>query len=74
VYALLHITKPPIELVLSGPTDILFGAVDYHADSILPSVVAHGCGLVLLDWLVLHDPIIAPELVLYWLSWVPLPL
>lgn len=74
VYALLHITKPPIELVLSGPTDVLFGAVDYHADSILPSVVAHGFGLVLLDWLVLHDPIIAPELVLYWLSWVPLPL
>lgn len=74
VYMALHITKPPVELVLAGPTDVLFGAVDYHADSILPSTVAHGFGLVLLDWLVLHDPIIAPELVLWWLSWVPLPL
>ncbi|MDL5361915.1 CPBP family intramembrane glutamic endopeptidase [Halalkalicoccus sp. NIPERK01] len=74
VYALLHVSKPPIELVLSGPTDVLFGAVDYHADSILPSTVAHGCGLVLLDWLVLHDPLVSPELVLQWLSWVPLPL
>lgn len=74
VYAALHIAKPPIELVLSGPTDVLFGAVDYHADSILPSVIAHGCGLVLLDWLVLHEPIVSPELVVQWLSWVPLPL
>lgn len=74
VYALLHIGKPPIELALSGPTDVLFGAVDYHADSILPSTVAHGCGLVLLDWLVLHDPILPPELVLRGLSWLPLPL
>lgn len=74
VYALLHVSKPPIELVLSGPTDVLFGAVDYHADSILPSTVAHGCGLVLLDWLVLHEPIVSPELVLQWLAWIPLPL
>ncbi len=74
VYALLHASKPPIELVLSGPTDVLFGAVDYHADSILPSVVAHGCGLVLLDWLVLHEPIFPPELMVRGLSWVPIPL
>lgn len=74
VYALMHTTKPPIEFMLSGPTDVVFGAVDYHSNSILPSVVAHGCGLVLLDWLVLHDPLIPPELVLEWLSWVPIPL
>ena len=74
VYALVHIHKPPIEFVLSGPTDVLFGAVDYHANSILPSVVAHGLGLVLLDWLVLHDPVLPPDLVLRWLSWVPVPL
>lgn len=74
VYALVHVGKPPIELALSGPTDMLFGAVDYHANSILPSTVAHGGGLILLDWLVMHDPIISPELVLRLLSWVPLPL
>jgi hypothetical protein len=74
VYAMMHAGKPPIELALSGPTDVLFGAVDYNANSILPSTVAHGAGLVLLDWLVLHDPILPPELVLRWLSWLPLPL
>lgn len=74
LYALIHLDKPPIELILSGPTDALWGAVDYHANSILPSVVAHGCGLILLDWLVIHDPVLPPELVLRALSWVPIPL
>jgi len=74
VYALAHASKPPVELLLSGPTDVLFGAVDYRSTSILPSVVAHGGGLVLLDWLVLHEPVIAPERVLGWLAWLPLPL
>lgn len=74
VYAFHHLGKPPIELVLSGPTDVLFGLVDYESDSILPSVVAHGGGLALLDWLVLHDPVVAPETVLRALSWLPVPL
>ena len=74
VYMLSHRHNPPIEFVLSGPTDVLFGAVDYDANSILPSVVAHGCGLVLLEWLVIHDPIFPPELVLRYLEWVPIPL
>lgn len=71
VYAFHHFSKPPIELLLSGPTDVLFGLVDYDADSILPSAVAHGAGLVLLDWLVLHDPLIPPETVVRWLQWLP---
>jgi hypothetical protein len=74
VYALRHIHKPPIELVLSGPTDVLFGAVDYDANSILPSIVAHGLGLALLDWLVLHDPLIPTATVVEWLSWLPVQL
>lgn len=74
VYALMHTGKPPIEFVLSGPTDVLFGAVDYYSGSILPSVVAHGAGLVLLDWLVLRDPVLPPDLVLRGLSWLPIPL
>ena len=74
VYAFHHLSKPPIELVLSAPTDVLFGAVDYESDSILPSVVAHGGGFVLLDWLALHEPILPPGAVLEWLSWVPVPL
>ena len=74
VYALAHVAKPPVELVLSGPTDVLFGAVDYQSRSLLPSVIAHGAGLVLLDWLVLHDPLLEPTQVLSWLSWLPVPL
>ena len=74
VYALHHFGKPPIELLLSGPTDVLFGAVDYHSGSILPSVVAHGLGLTLLDWLVLHDPLVPPEVILDGLQWLPVPL
>ena len=74
VYALAHAAKPPIELALSGPTDVLFGAVDYKSGSLLPSIVAHGAGLVLLDWLVLHDPLVPPGRVLSWLSWLPVPL
>ncbi|PSQ28488.1 CPBP family intramembrane metalloprotease [Halobacteriales archaeon QS_9_68_17] len=54
LYALHHVHKPSLELALAGPTDVLFGAVDYESNSVLPSVVAHGAGLVLLDWLVLH--------------------
>jgi hypothetical protein len=74
VYALHHVGKPPIELLLSGPTDVLFGAVDYESNSILPSIVAHGFGLVLLDWLVLHEPVVPTARVTSWLSWLPVPL
>ncbi|WP_435078370.1 CPBP family glutamic-type intramembrane protease [Halococcus sp. AFM35] len=73
IYALQHASKPPIELLLSGPTDVLFGAVDYRSRSILPSVVAHGFGLTLLDWLVLHPPLFPPERVTGWLRWLPVP-
>lgn len=71
IYALLHANKPPVELLLSGPTDVLFGLSDYHANSLLPSVVAHGLGLILLDWLVLHDPLLDPETTAGWLEWLP---
>ncbi|MDX1745894.1 MAG: CPBP family intramembrane glutamic endopeptidase [Halobacteriales archaeon] len=73
VYAAAHAAKPPIELVLSGPTDVLFGAVDYQSGSIFPSVVAHGFGLILLDWLVLHPPLLGPDRVMGWLAWLPIP-
>jgi hypothetical protein len=74
VYAAHHVGKPPVELLLSGPTDVLFGAVDYRSRSILPSVVAHGLGLALLDWLVLRPPVLPPARVLAALRWVPVPL
>jgi membrane protease YdiL (CAAX protease family) len=74
VYALHHVGKPPIELLLSGPTDVLFGAADYRSGSILPSVVAHGLGLLLLDWLALHDPLLPPDAVVEALRWLPVPL
>lgn len=74
VYALMHTGKPPVELLLAGPTDVLFGAVDYNSGSILPSTVAHGAGFVLLDYLVLRDPVIPPDRVLASLRWLPVPL
>ncbi|WP_225316341.1 MULTISPECIES: type II CAAX prenyl endopeptidase Rce1 family protein, partial [Haloferax] len=74
LYAFHHVGKPPIELLLSAPTDILFGLVDYESDSILPSIVAHGFGLILLDWLVLHPPLFPPEDVAAALQWLPIPL
>lgn len=74
VYMYHHSSKPPIEFLLSGPTDVLFGAVDYKSNSILPSVIAHGAGLVLLDWLVLHDPLFDPAPFLAALEWLPVPL
>ena len=74
VYAVHHVHKPPIELLLSAPTDVLFGAVDYESESILPSVVAHGFGLALLDWLVLHPPVVPTATVVRVLSWLPVPL
>lgn len=74
LYALHHVGKPPVELLLAGPTDVLFGAVDYRSRSILPSVVAHGLGLALLDWLVLHPPVVAPARVVGALRWLPVPL
>ncbi|MFC4438715.1 MULTISPECIES: CPBP family glutamic-type intramembrane protease [Natrialbaceae] len=73
VYMIHHASKPPLEFLLSGPTDVLFGAVDYKSDSILPSVIAHGAGLVLLDWLVLHDPLFDPVPYLRYLEWLPVP-
>nr|WP_254769456.1 CPBP family intramembrane glutamic endopeptidase [Salinilacihabitans rarus] len=74
VYMLHHSSKPPVEFLLSGPTDVLFGAVDYESNSILPSVIAHGAGLVLLDWLVLHDPLFDPAPALRAVEWLPVPL
>ncbi|SDR13430.1 CAAX protease self-immunity [Natronobacterium texcoconense] len=74
VYMIHHSSKPPIEFLLSGPTDVLFGAVDYKSNSILPSVIAHGAGLVLLDWLVLHDPLFDPTPALEAIAWLPIPL
>jgi hypothetical protein len=74
VYAFHHVHKPPIELLMSAPTDVLFGAVDYRSESIVPSVVAHGFGLALLDWLVLHPPLIPTPMVVRVLSWLPIPL
>jgi hypothetical protein len=74
VYAFHHVGKPPVELLLSAPADVLFGAVDYRSESILPSIVAHGLGLALLDWLVLHPPLFSIDQIHRWLSWLPVPL
>jgi membrane protease YdiL (CAAX protease family) len=71
IYLVWHFGDPPIELLLAVPADVLFGAVDYRSRSILPSVLAHATGYVLLSWLVLHPPVLPPEMVVQFLEWVP---
>lgn len=60
LYAAQHMGSVPVELLLAAPADVLFGAADYHSESILPSIAAHGTGLVVLEWLTLHPPLFAP--------------
>lgn len=57
LYAFQHLGGVPLEIVLSAPADAVFGASDYYADSILPSIAAHSTGLVLLEWLVRQPPL-----------------
>lgn len=57
LYAFQHLGGVPLAIVLSAPADVLFGASDYYADSILPSIAAHSVGLVLLEWLVRQPPL-----------------
>ncbi|MFW6436536.1 MAG: type II CAAX prenyl endopeptidase Rce1 family protein [Halococcoides sp.] len=71
LYTIWHLGHPPIELLLSAPADILFGAVDYRSDSILPSVTAHTVGFVTLMWLVSRPPIVPQEPILELFSWLP---
>lgn len=64
-YVVWHVGQPPIEVVLSAPAGVLFAVPDYYAESILPSVVAHWVGLLVLELLVGHPPLVD-------LSWLPL--
>lgn len=48
-YTLVHIGKPPLEIPASFLGGILFGWVDYRANSILPSLILHFCFNLLLD-------------------------
>jgi hypothetical protein len=57
LYAFQHLGGVPLAILLSAPADLLFGASDYYADSILPSIAAHSAGLVLLEWLVRQPPL-----------------
>jgi len=57
LYTLQHLGGVPLAVLLSAPADVLFGASDYYADSILPSIVAHTAGLVLLEWLTRQPPL-----------------
>lgn len=57
LYAIQHLGGVPLEVVLSAPADVLFGASDYYAESILPSLVAHTTGVVVLEWLTARPPL-----------------
>ncbi|EGQ43842.1 MAG: CAAX amino terminal protease family [Candidatus Nanosalina sp. J07AB43] len=61
VYAIGHIGKPSPEVAASAPADIIFGWFDYNSNSIVPSVIVHWIGMVLLDYLSLRAPLF-PEL------------
>lgn len=61
VYAAAHIGKPTVEVIGSGPADVVFGFFDYRSESIIPSVVTHSVGMATVDWLCSH-PALFPEL------------
>jgi membrane protease YdiL (CAAX protease family) len=50
IYAFRHLGKPSPEVMASGPADAIFGYFDYKSDSIVPSVIAHWLGMVLIDF------------------------
>lgn len=74
LYAVQHLASIPIEFLLSAPADALFGAADYYSESLLPSVVAHGTGILVLEWLVMHPPVVSPARVAELLRWLPVAL
>lgn len=57
LYTLQHLGGVPLEVLLAAPADALFGASDYVADSVLPSIVAHSAGLIALEWLTRQPPL-----------------
>ena len=73
LYALQHLGGVPIEVLLAAPADVLFGAADYRSRSVLPSIVAHATGLLVLEWLVVRPPLFSPERVADLLGWLPIP-
>lgn len=73
LYALQHLGGVPIEILLAAPADVLFGAADYRSQSIVPSILAHVTGLLVLEWLVVRPPLLSPERVGDLLGWLPIP-
>jgi len=71
IYVVWHLGDPPIEILLAAPADVLFGVVDYRTESVLPSIVAHATGFILLSWLVMQPPTLLPETVIQYLDWLP---
>lgn len=66
LYMYRHITSPPIEFYLSGIGGVLFAGVDYRTNSILPSVMSHYVGFMVLDILVRYPPLLSmPESVIF---------
>ncbi len=74
LYTLQHLGGVPIEVLLAAPADILFGAADYRSRSIVPSITAHAVGLLVLEWLTIHPPLLPPEQVAEALQWLPIPI
>jgi membrane protease YdiL (CAAX protease family) len=60
-YAAAHIGKPTVEVIGSGPADIVFGYFDYKSESIIPSIVTHSLGMAAVDWLCQH-PALFPQI------------
>lgn len=60
-YAAAHIGKPGVEVIGSGPADIVFGYFDYRSESIIPSIVTHSIGMATVDYLVMQ-PALLPRI------------
>lgn len=55
-YTVLHVGKPPIEVLSSFFAALVWGWADYRCESLVPSLVAHVTGMLVMDLLIVFTP------------------
>jgi uncharacterized protein len=55
IYMIVHLGKPPLEVIYSLPVGYVFGQIDGKHKSIIPSLIMHFTSSLIFDLLVLHQ-------------------